>query len=1505
MATASKREVSFVVGVETTGSAEIQRLAAEVRKLGAEGDPAAAEFKALADQLDRLGSQVDAVSAIRALNADVDRLAVSQVEAAAATKAAKDALEAQTATVAQLRERQTAAAQAVAEGAAGTRAAADAVRALKRDYDAAGKATQEYRDKAAAADGAVTAARNNVDRLRAALTETNRAVATAVSEESRLATAYLRTRESAGQADAAVRERAATLRAAETAASSLAVSTTDLAQADAQLLDSQARLIAQLNTLKAQQAERVALDAQNAAALERTEQNVRALASAYDLEQAALAEVAARSAAAAVEKQRQAEASEKAAISSRLEVAAAEALTAIQRGQADAYDRSRAAVAAMAEARRANVAATEFEVVAVREAEAAIRRHEQAVRDAAAAVEAEGVEAMRKLEAASRDADKAQEQLVASLRETEAAAEKYAAALGEAAAAGEQDVAASQKRRAAAEALIASERALTAEQREAAQARDGSRAALVAEAQALLQAARAADVSREATARLVQETLRLGTTVDGGSAAIRRMGTAAEQAFGTVGIRGLQQIEAEVVKVDAAMRVLERDLRAGRISADDFGRAAGAAAVKLNQLNTEARQVQALPGQFERISSSIQGVIGRFGALGAAVATVGVAVRPVIEATVALDQMRRTLTTVTGSAGEAERQIEFLRKTSQASGQQFTEVGQSYAKFAASALQSGLSVQQVQDVFKSVALAAGNLGLSSDQAKRALEALSQIASKGTVSMEELRQQLGDALPGVLPLLAKELGLTQAELNKVVESGNLLAQEAIPAIGRALTALQPQDGVVNGMVATWNRFINVVKEAGTTIVEGPLGKAAGVVITAFAGALRDVAVVAVSASSAVQLLGQTVGATAAFLAGGAKGFDEYRATIARFADEAASKVSKFKETAYGADEGTKALSASVTTLGKSFASLSLEQQKAIDKAEAQVSSATKYTQAAKDQADAVRTLAELSGDEVEAREAGVKAANLMVEAAEREAAATAALLVKLQEAKVQNEANAEATIGNANAVKQKNDEVDKEIVKAEASAEKARQQADAYRSTAAAVEFAATAAENNAGKVDLLRKGYEQAKVAVEQARVAMVDGAGTMADFDKATRALAIAKGLLKDAINDVSAALDRQIKAMQADVKLAEAGIKLEIERQKNAVISANLAGNEYAARQALVKIKELELKLGALSVDQKRAEAEATLRAIGIEEDELRLLGQLTPAKAQELEARRKVQLAAVLEAQAANEAAKAKRTEYEELQKGTPAREAQAKATGEGTTATTNNTTATRGNTDAVGANSGALGANANALRGTASAQDALTQARQRYMQLLLADRGVQGAGGLGNLNADPLITGVRNAGGTDNLLTANGGKDLSVLGKNDMTNVVDNSGMFALLDKYASGQIGAGDVGALQSALAAARANTYNIANSSLGNLRMGEYAGYEAKLAAALQSAQGKAAMAKGGGGGAFGGYSTRETRAAANSKTVNVNLTLGGKTTSLSGSQAEADRLLKMIEDAQRASGAA
>lgn len=65
------------------------------------------------------------------------------------------------------------------------------------------------------------------------------------------------------------------------------------------------------------------------------------------------------------------------------------------------------------------------------------------------------------------------------------------------------------------------------------------------------------------------------------------------------------------------------------------------------------------------------------------------------------------------------------------------------------------------------------------------KALEQIAGKGTVSMEELRQQLGDHLPGAFEIAAKSMGMTTREFYNMVSEGKVLSSEFLPAFARTL------------------------------------------------------------------------------------------------------------------------------------------------------------------------------------------------------------------------------------------------------------------------------------------------------------------------------------------------------------------------------------------------------------------------------------------------------------------------------------------------------------------------------------------------------------------------------------------------------------------------------------------------------------------------------------------------------------------------------------------------
>jgi tape measure domain-containing protein len=955
-------------------------------------------------------------------------------------------------------------------------------------------------------------------------------------------------------------------------------------------------------------------------------------------------------------------------------------------------------------AQEQTTASTETELAALRDTEQFLQKYEASLREAAAAAEAlaaaEGAQAVKRLEEAAKQADAEFRELQQSLRGAEAAAREFAAATERAAAAGKDDVAVVKQRLAAAEALVASERELTVAQRDLANQRDASRAALVAEASALTKVAAAARESQAATVAT--------------ATAARQAGAAITEAFGALGIRSIDAIEQEIRETEQALTRLEVRARAGALGVDELGRAAGAADAKLARLRAEILQVQAAPTQFERMNTAVNGLITRFGALSAAVATVGFAVRPVLDATIALERTNRILTTVTGSAESAAKQIEFLREVSQKSGQQFTEVADTYAKFAASALQTGLTLEDTQAVFESVALAAGNLGLSSDQTKRALEALSQIAAKGVVSMEELRQQLGDALPGVLPLLAKELGLTTAQLNKVVESGQLLAVEAIPAIGRALKTLGTQNNEqVEGLVASWNRFINVIKEAGTTIVDGPLGQAAGVVITAFGGAVRDVAVVAVSASEAFRLLGLSVVAFLdAITPGGAK-LADLGQTISDFAEQSGARIAKFKETAYGAseavdelgtslgktaEEGLKAAGATDTQI-KSLAATSVAYTKAIDQAEEVRKASTKLVDAKKDENEALLRTVALAGDEVASRKASVDAAKGFLKVTEDLTASYAAELTAAQAAREATLKSAEALGLSKDTIQTSLDAYDKLIKAKTADVEKSEQQAAAARAAVAQAELAVAALEDNAGQYEALARQVDVAREALTQVARRYAEGKASAVDLQKATEALTRAKGLLVDAMDDQEEASKRAVDALKAESEFTKAQIELELTRLKIKRDEAVARGALTTATQLDNQIRDLELKLSKEGTAAKRAEANEILRVTTLKLDQLRAQGQLTPALEQELQTRVKQQKTALLQIDAEEELQKKTEKLNREMRNGIDTRD---QLTG----AVDRNSDSTRNNSDELNNNS-------NELRRNASEADSAREAHDRWI------------------------------------------------------------------------------------------------------------------------------------------------------------------------------------------------
>ena len=129
--------------------------------------------------------------------------------------------------------------------------------------------------------------------------------------------------------------------------------------------------------------------------------------------------------------------------------------------------------------------------------------------------------------------------------------------------------------------------------------------------------------------------------------------------------------------------------------------------------------------------------------------------------------------------------LAYIREQADRLGLEFRTTANSFAGFEAAALRSGLTLEQTKQIFTDVSTAATSMQLSTDRVQLVFKALEQISGKGTVSMEELRQQLGDSLPGAFEIAAQSMGMTTKAFYDAVANGEVLSSEFLPKFAKAV------------------------------------------------------------------------------------------------------------------------------------------------------------------------------------------------------------------------------------------------------------------------------------------------------------------------------------------------------------------------------------------------------------------------------------------------------------------------------------------------------------------------------------------------------------------------------------------------------------------------------------------------------------------------------------------------------------------------------------------------
>ncbi|MFZ9568585.1 MAG: tape measure protein [Vulcanococcus sp.] len=325
-----------------------------------------------------------------------------------------------------------------------------------------------------------------------------------------------------------------------------------------------------------------------------------------------------------------------------------------------------------------------------------------------------------------------------------------------------------------------------------------------------------------------------------------RAGKGIEEALGPKASKGtLASLDIRINSLREEIRLVEigsakyKELaRQIKLATQERDKAEGGAGLKTGGLGGGLREL-----------AGAAGLTVSFAALTAAIASS-------VKAAAEFETVTRKLENTLGSGGAADA-LQFTKGLADQLGQSYLRLSDDFGTFTAAASASGVPLQQQRDVFKAVATAGQRLGLSNDQVSGSLQALQQIASKGTVQMEELRGQLGDRLPVALAAAAQGLGVNQKQLIGLVESGKLTAAEFFPALTKGLNELTKGAGGA----LTLNQQLGQLGNAWTEL-QVELGKTLFPLVTAGVSGLTAALSAAAKSTNALVIAFAGIGAAAA-------------------------------------------------------------------------------------------------------------------------------------------------------------------------------------------------------------------------------------------------------------------------------------------------------------------------------------------------------------------------------------------------------------------------------------------------------------------------------------------------------------------------------------------------------------------------------------------------------------------------------------------------------------------
>lgn len=222
----------------------------------------------------------------------------------------------------------------------------------------------------------------------------------------------------------------------------------------------------------------------------------------------------------------------------------------------------------------------------------------------------------------------------------------------------------------------------------------------------------------------------------------------------------------------------------------------------LNKMKLAGKAVNDFEGNIKKTDGTLKSQESVINSLSGAIVRLGIAAKSVEfgvglgKNVIVLERLNIAMKNVTAASNSFGQSQSFLDSVTNKYGQSLLNVQKGYNNFIASSESSNLSIRERQKIFESIIQTGASYQLSNYNIEKSLLAVSQMFSKGTVQAEELRQQLGDHLPGAYSLMAKALGMSEQKMADMMKKGLIPAGDALQKFGALLSEMNAEKASEN-------------------------------------------------------------------------------------------------------------------------------------------------------------------------------------------------------------------------------------------------------------------------------------------------------------------------------------------------------------------------------------------------------------------------------------------------------------------------------------------------------------------------------------------------------------------------------------------------------------------------------------------------------------------------------------------------------------------------------------